>query len=127
MGKKTIEDSAFFDLFGKSQNTKVLDLLIEQKEERLCFSDIAERANIKRERIRPIMDLFSDLGIVKTSEIRNMKLYQLDDKNFYAQQLVKLYEKIIIERDESKEEFRKLSLRDQRLQKEMLKLMKKMS
>lgn len=93
---KTINDSAFFEVMGRCQNMKIIELFIESREDQLSFTDVVKGANIKKEMVRPLLDKFEKLGLLKiTKQIGRTKLYKLDKKNSYSKCFIQLYDRIM--------------------------------
>jgi hypothetical protein len=99
MRRKMIDDSALFELLGKSQNMKLLEYFLETEgEELLFFSDIAEATKVRRDSIRPLLDRYSQIGVIKVVTKRKRNLYQFNKSNQYSRLLMQIYKKVLKDR-----------------------------
>ncbi len=100
MEVKTVDDSAFFEILGKSQNTKILELFIERDRDQFNFSEVAEMANVQRQKIKEILDIYCKIGLLSIAkERKNRKLYVLNNSNAYAKHIKKIYQLILKEKN----------------------------
>jgi len=95
------EETLFIKFLGDSPKIRVLDMLITGRELEYCISDIAEQAGIGRATFYRMLDqMLEEKIIVPTQKIGRIQLYKLNLENSRNQELVRLYDKIILEESE---------------------------
>ena len=88
----------FTEVLGDYPLIRVLDYLILGKDFDYSISDITGGANVGWTTIHEILPKLEKLGIVKqTRKIGMAKLYRINEKNYFASQLISLYENLMKE------------------------------
>ena len=91
------EETYFTRAFGNNPTVRVLDLLIAGRGLDYCISDIVEGAEVGWTTIHEILPKIIEAELIKhTRCIGRAKLYQINRENPIAEQLVKLYDMMLM-------------------------------
>lgn len=83
----------FTDLFGGAPHARVLDYLVEERDQDHTITGIARGADVARPTVYKVLDDFHDQGvIVKTRTVGNSRFFQLDLEDPTVQDLLRVAE-----------------------------------
>lgn len=86
----------FREIFGDTPKIRVLEYLLEGRELDHSIGDIAEGAGINRVTLfRLWPEIEKSKLVAHTRNIGNAKLFKLNIKNYYAKDLIELFDKLI--------------------------------
>lgn len=90
------EESIFIESLGNSPVIKILDHLITGRELDFSLSDIAEGSDVGWMTVHRVLPKLLKLGLVKhTRVIGQAKMFKINAENQIAQELIKLYDKLL--------------------------------
>lgn len=85
------EDSPFMPLFGQPARTKILAAFVSERGRDLNVSYVAKLAGVARSTVYDHLDELRELGVVEhTRDVGGSPMYQLNENDEIAEQLVKL-------------------------------------
>ena len=92
------EETNFTRAFGNNPTVRVLDLLITGRGLDYSISDMVEGAEVGWTTIHEILPRLMETGLVKhTRCIGRAKLYQMNKENLIAEQLIKMYDMMLMQ------------------------------
>lgn len=93
---KNLDKTKFCDIFGYSPESKILEYLLEVREEKLTFNDIVNAIGVNRKRAYEILKFYLKSNIIeKSDKIKQIQFYKLNVKNQQVKTLMKLFDNII--------------------------------
>ncbi|MBS3144075.1 hypothetical protein J4208_00665 [Candidatus Woesearchaeota archaeon] len=107
----TKETSIFLDYVGDTPRMRVLQYFIEGREFDYMLTDLLN-AQVSWGTLNTLIPLLAKKGvIIKTRKIGRATLYKINQESFVAQQLMKLYDHLILEQLTSREKSTKEALK----------------
>ncbi len=95
------EESVFLEYVGDNPRMRILQYLIEGRDFDYTLTDMLH-AGVSWGTLNMLVPKLAELGIVmKTRKIGRAVLYKINQNNFVAQQLVILYDRLILEKLET--------------------------
>ena len=87
-----IERTIFTDLIGYTPESRILELLINGRNEEYTFNKIAIALGINRQACYQILNYYRDIDlIIKTKKIRQCQYYRINKKDTRAKLLINLF------------------------------------
>ena len=97
MIKKLQKDRTIFcEFLGYSPETKILELLLEGRENEYTFNDIVNALGVNRKRAYEILNMYLKVGIVKESNrVKHITFYRLNKNEMEVKTLIKLFDTLL--------------------------------
>jgi len=87
-------NTAYNLIFGDSQHSKIIELFLEQRESSFSFNEIAEYAHVKRDVIRPLINLYLVMRILIEKKVGNKNEFKLNQRSGYSKNLILIYDRL---------------------------------
>lgn len=94
-----MEDQTLFcEFFGYSPESKILEYLLELRDNKFTFNDIVNAIGLNRKRAYEILKNYLEKGIISHSDkVKHIQFYALNKNKEENKLLIKLFDKVIAE------------------------------
>jgi hypothetical protein len=90
--KKVKDKTIFRNLIGTSIESRILEYLMETREQSFSFNDITKNVGLNRKRAYSILKLYSEERIIIPKvQVKHITLYKLNLKDSRVKLLIKLF------------------------------------
>lgn len=96
INKLETDKTIFCNIFGYSPESKILEYLMEVRNNKFTFNDIVRAVGLNRKRAYEILRYYLEVKIIeKSDKIKHIQFYNINNKKEEIKLLIKIFDKIV--------------------------------